>query len=99
MEATGLNIAEWREHTLYQAVGCDECGGSGYKGRMAIHEALYFTKEIRQLIVRSGSDVDEEKLRLQAKKDGAINLRESGFEKVKLGLTTIEEVLSATTEE
>ncbi len=99
MDAAGLNIAEWRDHTTYQAVGCDECGGSGYKGRMAIHEALYFTKEIRQLIVKSGTDVDEEKLRIQSRKDGALNLRESGFEKVKLGLTTIEEVLSATTEE
>ena len=99
MDAAGLNIAEWRDHTPYQATGCDECGGSGYKGRMAIHEALYFTKEIRQLIVKSGTDVDEEKLRIQSRKDGALNLRESGFEKAKMGLTTIEEVLSATTEE
>ena len=99
MDAAGLSIAEWRDHTPYQATGCDDCGGSGYKGRMAIHEGLYFTKEIRQLIVRSGADVDEEKLRIQAKKDGSINLRESGLEKVKMGFTTIEEVLSATTED
>jgi len=99
MDAAGLNIAEWRDHTPYQATGCDECSGSGYKGRMAIHETLYFTKEIRQLIVRSGADVDEEKIRIQAKKDGSINLRESGLEKVKMGFTTIEEVLSATTED
>ncbi len=99
MDAAGLNITEWRDHTPYEAAGCDECNGAGYKGRMAIHETLYFTKEIRQLIVRSGSDVDEEKLRIQAKKDGSITLRDSGLEKVKMGLTTIEEVLSATTEE
>ena len=66
---------------------------------MAIHEALYFTKEIRQIIVRSGDEVDEESIRIQAKKDGSLNLRESGMEKVRQGLTTIEEVLSATTEE
>jgi type IV pilus assembly protein PilB len=99
MESAGLKIDEWREHTIYKAVGCDDCGGSGYKGRMAIHEALYFTKEIRQIIVRSGVEVDEEKIRLQAKKDGSQNLREAGLEKVKLGLTTIEEVLSSTTED
>jgi len=99
MDAAGLNIAEWRNHTPYEAAGCDECNGTGYIGRMAIHETLYFTKEIRQLIVKSGSEVDEEKLRIQAKKDGSITLRDSGLEKVKLGLTTIEEVLSATTEE
>ena len=99
MEAAGLNIAEWRNYTVYEAKGCSKCGGSGYKGRLAIHEALYFTKEIRQIIVRSGEDVDEEKLRIQAKKDGTLNLREAGLEKVKLGLSSIEEVLSSTSDE
>ncbi len=98
MSAAGLNIAEWRNFTIYQAGGCDECNGTGYKGRLAIHEALYFTKEIRQLIVKSGSEVDEESLRLQARKDGTLNLREAGLEKVKMGLTSIEEVLSQTSE-
>jgi type IV pilus assembly protein PilB len=99
MEAAGMKIEEWKNIDLYRAVGCDECNNTGYKGRMAIHEALYFTKEVRQLIVRSGADVDEEALRIQAKKDGTLNLRDSGLEKVKLGITTIEEVLSSTMEE
>jgi type IV pilus assembly protein PilB len=99
MSAAGLDIAEWRNFTVYKPVGCDECGGSGYKGRMAIHEALYFTKDIRQLIVKSGVEVDEESIRVQAKKDGSYNLRDSGLEKVKLGLTTIEEVLASTSDE
>jgi type IV pilus assembly protein PilB len=99
MEAAGMNIDEWKNIDLYRAVGCDECNSTGYKGRMAIHEALYFTKEVRQLIVRSGEDVDEEALRIQAKKDGTLSLRDSGLEKVKLGITTIEEVLSSTMEE
>jgi len=93
-----LNIAEWRNYTIYQAVGCEECNGSGYKGRLAIHEALYFTKELRQLIVKSGDDVDEEGLRIQAKKDGSLTLREAGLEKVKMGLTSIEEVLASTSD-
>ena len=99
MEAANLDIAEWRNYTVYRAVGCEECNGIGYKGRLAIHEALYFTKDIRQIIVRSGDEVDEESIRIQAKKDGSLNLRESGLEKVKLGVTSIEEVLSATTDE
>jgi len=99
MSAAGLDIAEWRNFTVYKPVGCDECGGSGYKGRMAIHEALYFTKDIRQLIVKSGVEVDEESIRIQAKKDGSYNLRDSGLEKVKLGFTTIEEVLASTSDE
>jgi len=99
LEAAGLSPDEWRQHEIYQAVGCNECSGTGYKGRMAIHEALYFSKEIRHLIVKSGEEVDEESLKIQAKKDGTLNLRESGLERVKLGLTTIEEVLSSTMED
>ncbi|MBZ0200789.1 MAG: GspE/PulE family protein [Ignavibacteriaceae bacterium] len=99
MSALDLNIAEWRNYTVYEASGCTECNNTGYKGRLAIHEALYFTKEIRQLIVRAGDDVDEEQIRIQAKKDGSLNLREAGLEKVKLGLTSIEEVVASTTEE
>jgi len=98
MVAAELNIAEWRNFTIYETAGCDECNGTGYKGRLAIHEALYFTKEIRQLIVKAGDDVDEESLRLQARKDGSLTLREAGLEKVKMGLTSIEEVLANTSE-
>lgn len=99
MNAAGLNIAEWRNYTIYQAAGCDQCNHTGYKGRIAIHEALYFTKEIRHIIVRAGEEVDEEKIREQAKKDGTLTLREAGLEKVKMGLTSIEEVLANTTEQ
>ena len=99
MAAAGLNIAEWRNYNIYEPKGCDKCNGTGFKGRLAIHEALYFTKELRQIIVKSGDDVDEERIRLQAKKDGSLNLREAGLEKVKLGLTSIEEVLASTSED
>jgi len=99
MSAAKLDIDEWKKYTVYEAKGCEKCNGSGYKGRIAIHEALYFTKEIRQIIVRSGIEVDEEKIRLQSRKDGTLNLREAGLEKVKLGLSSIEEVLASTSEE
>jgi type IV pilus assembly protein PilB len=99
MKAAGLNLADWRGLEIYQAVGCDSCNNTGYKGRMAIHEALYFTKEIRQIIVRSGEEVDEEAIRQQSKKDKTLSLRESGFEKVKAGITSMEEVLSSTMED
>jgi type IV pilus assembly protein PilB len=84
--------------TLYEAVGCEKCSG-GYKGRAAIHEALYFTKEIRHLIIKSGADVDEEAIRKQATKDGMWTLRRAGIERVKDGQTTLEEIASATTDD
>jgi len=96
MKAAELDIEEWKNYEIYEAVGCEKCNKSGYKGRMAVHEALYFTKEIREIIVRSGIEVDEEKIRTQARKDGTLNLRENGLEKVKQGLTSIQEVISST---
>lgn len=99
MKHAGLNIEEWKNYDVYEAVGCEKCNNTGYKGRMAIHEALYFTKAIREVIVKSGVEVDEEKIRVQSKKDGTLSLRENGFEKAKLGLTSIQEVIGATMED
>jgi len=95
-ERAKINLEEWNDYEIYEAVGCEKCNQSGYKGRMAIHEALYFTKEIRELIVRAGEEVDEDSVRVQSRKDGTLTLRESGLEKVKQGTTSLEEVLAGT---
>jgi type IV pilus assembly protein PilB len=92
----GFAEEDLHKHTIYEAAGCDKCNG-GYKGRAAIHEALYFTREIRGIIVRSGEDVNEEAIRVQAVKDGMWDLRRAGIERIKLGQTTLEEIASATT--
>lgn len=99
MEAAKLDIDEWKNYEIYEAKGCDKCNNTGYKGRMAIHEALYFTKEIREIIVNSGIEVDETAIRKQSRIDGTFNLRESGLEKVKQGLSSIEEVLAGTSDD
>ncbi len=84
--------------TFYGPVGCDKCNG-GWRGRCAIHEALYFTREIKQIIVTSGSEVDENGIREQAIKDGMWTLRRSGMERMLEGVTTIEEIVATTTED
>jgi type IV pilus assembly protein PilB len=94
----GFTEEDLQNHTIYEAAGCDKCSG-GYKGRAAIHEALYFSKEIRRLIMQSGEEVDEELIRVQAVKDGMWTLRRSGIERVKEGNTTLEEIASATMED
>ncbi|MFH1194112.1 MAG: GspE/PulE family protein [bacterium] len=99
MKAAKLDIDEWQQYQIFEAAGCERCNNTGYKGRMAIHEALYFTREIREMIVKSGVEVDEQAIRVQAKIDGSYSLRESGFDKVKLGLTSIQEVLAGTSDE
>lgn len=98
-ESAGINLEEWSQYEIYDAVGCEYCNKTGYKGRMAIHEALYFTKEIREMVVKSGNEVDEDAIRRQSKKDGTLTLRDSGLEKVRLGLTSLQEVIAATTED
>jgi type IV pilus assembly protein PilB len=84
--------------TFYEPAGCDKCN-SGWKGRAAIHEALYFTREIKELIVSAGEEINESALREQAIKDGMWTLRRSGMERMMEGATTLEEVVATTTED
>lgn len=94
----GFTEEELRNTTIYKAVGCEKCRG-GYKGRSAIMEALYFTKEIRELIITAGEKIDEEAIREAAVKNGMLTLRASGRERIKEGATTIEEIAAITVEE
>ncbi len=82
-----------------KSVGCEKCNKSGFKGRMAIHEALYFAKDIRELIVRAGEDIDEDAVRTQSRADGTLTLRDSGLQKVKQGTPSLLEVLAGTMDE
>jgi type IV pilus assembly protein PilB len=94
----GFTEEDLDTHVIYEAAGCERCH-DGYKGRAAIHEALYFTKAIRGLIVKSGKDVDEELIRETALKEGMWNLRRSGIERIKSGVCTLEEIAAATTDD
>lgn len=75
---------------------CKTCRGVGYKGRRAIAEALYFTRKIRHIIVSAGEAVDEDLIRDTAVKEGMLTLLASAREVVKLGDTSVEEVVRVT---
>ncbi|MBN9191034.1 GspE/PulE family protein [Microbacterium sp.] len=75
---------------LYKANGCPACSGTGYRGRVALHEVMTVTEEMEQLVVTHATGTDMRQLALQ---QGMVGLREDGWSKVALGLTTIEEVL------
>ena len=98
LERLGITKEDSAEMKFYRPVGCLHCL-KGYKGRTAIHEVLYFTKEIRQLIMESGSSINEEALRQLAIKQGMRTLRQSGIELLRQGVTTLEEVASTTIED
>jgi type IV pilus assembly protein PilB len=80
--------------TTYRPVGCASCNG-GYKGRVGIYQVMPITEEIQRIILRDGSALD---IAQQAEKEGVASLRRSGLHKVKLGLTSLEEVLAVTNE-
>jgi type IV pilus assembly protein PilB len=75
---------------LYRGKGCESCGGIGFQGRIGIYELLNITPEIEQLIVARKSSTEIGDL---ARKQGMKSLFEDGFEKMKAGSTTIEELL------
>ena len=94
----GFTEENLKTHTIYKAVGCEKCN-AGYKGRAAIHEALFFTKQIKNMILNAGEKVDENGIREQASKDGMWTLRRSGMERMMEGTTTLEEIISTTVED
>jgi len=73
--------------------GCEKCNNTGYKGRVGLYEVMEITEELRELILVGASGLE---LRRKAVEEGMITLRGSGLLKVKLGVTTIEEVVRET---
>lgn len=80
---------------VFEGAGCDECSQSGYKGRIGIYEILQVNKEIRELI---NNRATEDEINTQAVKDGMTSLLLDGLNKVGAGLTTVQEVIRATSE-
>lgn len=78
----------------YKAVGCSLCN-NGYKGRVGIYQVMPISEEIQRIILRDGSSLD---IAAQAEREGVRSLRQSGLNKVRLGLTSLEEVLAVTNE-
>ena len=98
MRHLGFTEEEIDNHTFYQAVGCDDCT-HGYKGRVAIFEALYFDKDLQRMIFAAGSEIDEDAIRQHAINNGMLTLRASGRLRIKNGMTTLEEVMAITLED
>lgn len=94
----GFKDEDIKNHTFYEAVGCEKCA-RGYKGRVAIFEALYFDKELQRMIFAAGDEIDEDSIRQHAISKGMLTLRASGRLRIINGMTTMEEVLAITLED
>ncbi|MFP4573123.1 MAG: GspE/PulE family protein [Desulfobacterales bacterium] len=84
---TGINLTT--DLKLYKPKGCDECSGTGYKGRLGIHELMDGTKEIKRMIKKQAS---AEELFYQASSEGMTTLVQDGIMKMFQGLTDLDEV-------
>jgi type IV pilus assembly protein PilB len=78
----------------YRPVGCTACN-NGYKGRVGIYQVMPITEEIQRIILRDGSSLE---IAEQAKREGVRSLRQSGLHKVKMGMTSLAEIVACTNE-
>ena len=90
----GFRQDELKELTIYKAVGCDQCN-HGYKGRVGIYEVMPISEEIGQLIMENGNVLQ---IAEQARRERINDLRQSGLNKVRMGITSLEEVNRVTIE-
>jgi general secretion pathway protein E len=94
LEALGVDVAPGTE--LYRGKGCDECRGTGYRGRTGIYELFPITEDVRSLVLRRASSRE---IRRHAIEAGMTTLRMDGWLKALEGVTTVEEVLRVTQED
>jgi general secretion pathway protein E len=83
--------------TLFRGKGCDDCRGTGYRGRTGIYELFAITEDVRSLILRRASSREIRRLAIEA--GGMITLRQDGWARAVDGVTTIDEVLRVTQED
>jgi type IV pilus assembly protein PilB len=89
----GVDPAEAESFKPVRGRGCDRCGGSGYKGRVGLFEVMETSDALRELLVTNAAATAVRKLAIA---EGMVTLRQSGLEKVREGVTTLEEVVRET---
>jgi type IV pilus assembly protein PilB len=93
MRALRIEPGQLRDAQVMHGKGCEDCRGTGYKGRMGIFEIFVLDDEVRHMINKRSSTLN---LRQRARELGMRTLREDGIRKVLAGVTTAEEVISIT---
>jgi len=93
LEQSGLKPAAYDDVWFYEGAGCLECGGTGYKGRMAISELLDLSDNVRELILARRSSAE---IKRAAREEGMVFLRESAVNKALAGHTTLHEINKVT---
>jgi len=95
-ELLAIGIADIAGVELFRGKGCDDCRGTGYRGRIGIYELFRINDETRSLIVRRAPAGE---IRRHAVEHGMLTLREDAWAKACAGLTTVDEILRVTQED
>ena len=93
LKALGGDTKEFAGITFYKGKGCEQCNGTGYKGRAGLYEVMALSPELRRMILKGASTTE---LSEQAVQEGMLTLRMDGLVKIKKGITTLEEVVKET---
>src|SRR5438067_3534741 len=94
LDALGIEVSH--DATLFRGKGCDECRGTGYRGRSGIYELFVLDEDARSLILKRASTRD---IRQHAIGRGMVTLRMDGWKRACEGVTTVEEILRVTQED
>jgi type IV pilus assembly protein PilB len=94
LRAAKVDLGWASSTTFYKGEGCDQCGGSGYKGRSGFYEVMIITSSLRKGIM---NEMSSDELRDLAVSEGMLTLRDDGLKKVERGVTTLDEVVKETT--
>ncbi|MXZ36266.1 MAG: type IV-A pilus assembly ATPase PilB [Acidobacteria bacterium] len=89
----GFDPSEASRIPTYRGRGCDACNHTGYKGRVGLFEVMEIGDGLRDLILRGGTSTQLKRMAIQ---DGMITLRASGLQKIRDGVTTLDEILRET---
>ena len=90
----GFNPEDAAKITPLKGKGCMSCSETGYKGRVALYEVMLIKENIKEAILQVASVVE---LRELGRKNGMRTLRESGLQKIREGMTSLEEIMRVTT--
>jgi type IV pilus assembly protein PilB len=93
LKESGLNVEQFKNAPFYEGKGCINCSGTGFKGRTAIMELLEMSDIIREMILQRRPAAEIKKA---AKQQGMVFLREAAVERVKKGITTLQEINKVT---
>jgi type IV pilus assembly protein PilB len=94
MMSVGFSPEDAKTFKPCKGKGCQNCNDTGYKGRVALYEVMLIKDNIKEAILQGASSIE---LRELGRKNGMLTLREAGLQKIREGMTTVEEVLRVTT--